>query len=300
MSAQPCPQPDPRLVVTIATQGGRLDALLRAYLAGRGREVFTVGDAGAAQAMIADHDHPASRAEMLRFVHRSGRPVIVLAARDPGLAGTVWVRKPLHFEALADAAEAVWSMLATPPTVRPRALQLLPPAASPVRGQPAPGAMRRVAAGPYRTMGRDDWTAKIAWMACGALGIAALASLLGWQPGVQGFREPQPRALAPAFDSRTLKQAVQAALKDAPPRSTLGQRPPTPQPVPADEQAAAQAVLRMLMSTTTVATPSNRALPLELMVDAPGGRADREQVLRRTIEAAVNRSLGQPSSAVQR
>lgn len=272
MSALPRPEVDARLTVAIATRGDRLEPLLRAYLAGPGREVFRIADSTSAQTMIADHDHPTTRAEMLRFVHRTGRPVIVLATREPDLRGSVWVRKPVHPDALAAAAARVWAMLSTAATTRPPAVELLPPVSSRAEQAAAAAARRRSPVGPYRMAGRDDWTHKIVGTACGALAIAALAWLLGWQPGEQAdWRAPATLPQAAPDEAKKLQSAVQAAWNVA----------------ESDRVASSGLTAADDAPPVSLATPSATRVSVALRL--PVIAVERHS--RRSLEAAVASSL---------
>lgn len=297
VGAPPRPSEDHRLGVAVAAQGERYQALLRAYLNGPGRGMFVVTDVAEAQALIADHDHPVSRAEMRRFLTERRRPVIVLASRDPAVPGTVWVRKPVDFDTLAVAAHRVWAMLSTTPSPAPAAWRWLPRS---VGGGPLAdraGDRQREEPGPYRMPPRDDWTTKIACTALGALGIAALASLLGWRPAAESWR-PSAQSmmrLESASDpaQRGLEQAVALSLME-PRRLSPGDRQAI------DAQLREQAQLKALPEIPAgfqfrgygddVPMPAPTALPVDQLAEAPGGggaATEVQRALREGVAASV-------------
>lgn len=293
---------EPRLRVALAMRGDRLEALLRAYLAGPGRGVFVIDEPDVADAMIGDHDHASSRAEMLRFRERTGRPVIALAVREPTQRGAVWVPKPMRLEALAEAAQRIWPMRSPLPSPRPHTLRLLSLAAD----APADvaGARRLPSAGPYRTAGRDDWTARIAWMACGALGIAVLVSALGWRPGgLSIVRALAPAPAAVSADIRALQHAVQVSLQSlavagpVPATSVAGLDARQADPATIGRRVA-QPPWGPAQAPAGAAPPAWPRWPLDLRSAAwPAAEPAPEPLARRALAAAVARSLAGPPAS---
>jgi hypothetical protein len=295
VSALQKPEDAPRLVVALATHGGRVQSHVRAFLMGPGREQFVISDTGRAQVLIADYDNEFSRAELHRFLLMERGPAIVLAMTDPGLVGTVWVPKPVEDVALLNACKLVWGRLAQREAPAPLAaatisapavastrptLRLLQGAAepaskavpAPVLLQPLPASRERV--GPFSMAPRDDWTARIVWIALGILGIVAAVTSLGWRPAELNFRPATLRGIPVqplAGPAQDLQQAVDLALQAMP-------------PMPSAQRAAVEAELTdhrrlatLLPENMTLAKlsfggalpeVSRRALPVELLPDA--------------------------------
>ena len=194
--------------MALATHAEKTQLLLRALLNGPGRGLFQTKPRLSAQCLIADYDYAAARQELQQFRAQYQRPAIVLALRNPGLPGTVWVPKPIEFDALSAAALSVRLLM------QPATLHSSPP---PDEVSWAPSASRppengRELAGPFKMGAPPDWTAKIGWMALGVLGIAALTSWLGWHPAVSGWRAPVNLAPDPSLAQRELRRAVLESL----------------------------------------------------------------------------------------
>lgn len=234
---------DRRLAVAPVGIGGRMQGLLQAYLSGPGRRTFVVKDAQSAQALIVDFDAPGSRAEWQRLRATYPCPVILLAMREPGLgAGTAWVRKPVTFEGLAQAATEVQAMLAAARSAAslPAATQLAvmagddtaPPPDEPSAplhmaeqgtvpfehpvARPSPAVATQAL--PRRAFGGESvpGLGKGLWMTAGVLGIVALATSLGWQPAGDAGRGGQgPGAAPPAVSvAHQVESAVQQSIRD--------------------------------------------------------------------------------------
>lgn len=293
MSAVPKPQATPRLKVSVAVNAGRTRSLLQACLQGMGRQLFTVVAFEDAECLIADYDHPQARHDLQRFRARYQRPAIVLATRNPGLPGTVWVAKPLEIQALRAAAGSVRILLATPPGPRPHAqgdepAPSLPPLAL-VSRSPAEDHER---AGPFKIGAPPDWTAKIGWMTVGVLGITALSSALGWRPAADGWRPATADVSAEPPVNERLKQAVQAALQE-PGRLSAAEQSQIDALLADYRQSANVAHAASAWSQLTYSAEtfnvSAHALPVALM--AVGAPNEAKALLERQLRSAVNAAL---------
>jgi hypothetical protein len=225
---------EPRLVVALAIEAGRLRAQASAFLSGAGQDLLVAGDAAGAQALIADYDDPAGRAEVHRFLMQGQGPVAVLALSDPGLPGTLWVPKPVRDQALLLAAQALQArvqrrMLQAGSVDRPN-LRLLPPSVRPLPIPPSPARKQplgRALRGTFAPVGQRDWTSRIVWLALGALLIVAAANHLGWRPADENLlpQWPQSPAQLPqpvnadGADQR-LREAIDEALRARPVRTS--------------------------------------------------------------------------------
>jgi hypothetical protein len=310
---------EPKLVVALATHGGRVQSHVRAFLSGPGREQFVISDAGRAQVLIADYDNELSRAELHHFMLMGQGPAIVLALADPGLPGTVWVPKPLQDDALLYASQLVWSRLAQRAVVPPLALTpaAAPPASTTARptlrllpstsdvpkrttaapASPLPLPPSRERLGPFSIAPRDDWTARILWIAVGILGIAAAVTSLGWRPAEPTFRPVTDREAAAqplAFPTPALQQAVSLSLRAIPPMSGA-QRNAIEVDLSDYRRLATLQPETLTFAKLTLGSDapdvSRRALPVELMPDAaslwPGQAEVRVALAAATRNASV-------------
>lgn len=111
MSTPSSLSPESPLVLYPIGLSDRVRSVLLAYVDTLEDESVLLGDDEMSQVAFCEYDNLAAHELLQRFQELRRRPLILVALRDPGVAGAIWLPKPVYLASLAPAIDAARRML---------------------------------------------------------------------------------------------------------------------------------------------------------------------------------------------